>query len=332
MESPNETYKTLIDHIGGLLVAGREKAARAVNSILVETYWRIGKYIVEYEQQGNEKAEYGSQLLEKLSKDLTEKHGKGFGKSNLFQMRLFYIRFPIFQTVSGKLTWSHYAEILRSDNDLEISFYSRQCEKEGWSVRELRRQKDSMLFHRLALSKNKEGVLKMATKGHEVQDPEDLIKDPFVLEFLQLPERQEYFETELEKKLIDNLQQFLLELGKGFAFIGRQYRINVGGTHFRIDLLFYHRILKCFILIDLKKGKLDHTDVGQMNFYLNYFKAEESMEDDNEPIGILLGTEENHVLIKYALGGITNKILLAKYQTFLPDKEQLEKALNKLFD
>jgi predicted nuclease of restriction endonuclease-like (RecB) superfamily len=182
------------------------------------------------------------------------------------------------------------------------------------------------------LSTDKAGVLKLANDGHEVQQPEDLLKDPFVLEFLNIPEQYQYLEGELEEKLISNLQQFLLELGKGFAFIGRQYRMNIGGKHFRIDLLFYHRILKCFVLIDLKRGEIDHQDIGQMNLYLNYFKKEEATEGDNEPVGIILAAYKNHILVEYATESITNKILLAKYQLYLPNNTQLENALGKLLD
>ncbi|GAA3920920.1 DUF1016 family protein [Chitinophaga oryziterrae] len=332
MDLQNQDYKELITGIGDLLISGRQKAAQQVNTILVETYWTIGLYIVEYEQGGNEKSEYGSQLFERLSRDLTQAYGKGFSRSNLLYIRKFYITFQKRETVSHKLTWSHYFEILKADNELEISFYAKQAEKEKWSVRELKRQMKSMLFHRLALSTDKEGVLKLANKGHEVQQPEDLIKDPFVLEFLNIPEQHQYHENELEEKLINNLQHFLLELGKGFAFIARQYRISIGGKHFRLDLLFYHRILKCFVLIDLKRGEIDHNDVGQMNLYLNYFKKEEATEGDNEPVGILLGAYKDHILVEYATSSITNKILLAKYQLYLPDKTQLESALKKLLD
>lgn len=326
------SYVELIAQIGDLLALGREKAAHSINTILLQTYWKIGRYIVEFEQNGNEKAEYGTQLFERLSLDLTTTYGKGFGRSNLLYMRKLYLTFQISGTLSHKLTWSHYYEILKSDSELEISFYVKQTEKEKWSVRELKRQMKSMLFHRLALSTDKEGVLKLASNGHEVEQPEDLIKDPFVLEFLNIPEQHHYLESDLEERLISNLQQFLLELGKGFAFIGRQYRMSIGGKHFRVDLLFYHRILKCFVLIDLKRGEIDHQDIGQMNLYLNYFKKEEATEGDNEPVGIILGAYKNHILVEYATQSITNKILLAKYQLYLPDKKQLENALNKIIE
>jgi predicted nuclease of restriction endonuclease-like (RecB) superfamily len=332
MELQSQDYNKLISGIGELLTQGRVQAALQVNTILVETYWGIGRYIVEYEQRGNEKAEYGSQLFERLSRDLTQSYGKGFSRSNLLYIRKFYISFPKRETVSHKLTWSHYFEILKSDSEMEIGFYVKQCEKEKWSVRELKRQMKSMLFHRLALSTDKDGILKLANEGHEIQQAEDLIKDPFVLEFLNIPESHQYLEGELEERIISNLQQFLLELGKGFAFIARQYRISISGKHFRLDLLFYHRILKCFVLIDLKRGEIDHNDVGQMNLYLNYFRKEEATEGDNEPVGILLGAYKDHILVEYATSSITNKILLAKYQLYLPNREQLEQALNKLLD
>lgn len=332
MNLDNRTYSSLLQEIGSLLKTGREQAAQSVNIILVQTYWQIGRYIVEFEQKGNQKAEYGSTLLDRLSKDLTTAYGKGFGRSNLLYMRKLYLRFQISGTLSHKLSWSHYYEILKLDSDLEIGFYTKQTEKENWSVRELKRQMKSMLFHRLALSTDKEGILALAQKGHEVQTAEDLIKDPYVLEFLNIPQQVQYKETELEEKLVENLQSFLLELGKGFAFIGRQYKISIGGRHFFVDLVFYHRILKCFVLIDLKRGEIDHQDIGQMNLYLNYFKKEEAAEDDNEPIGIVLGAYKDHILVEYATENITNQLFVSKYQLHLPNKETLEKALIKLLD
>ena len=325
-------YEQLITQIGSLLQSGRQQAAQTVNTILVQTYWYVGQHIVEFEQKGDLKAEYGSQLLDNLSKDLALSYGKGFSRSNLFQIRLFYIKFPKIQTLSGQLTWSHYTEILKANNDLELSFYNKQCQHERWSVRELKRQMKSSLFERLALSKDKEGVLKLAKEGHLVETSDDLMKDPFVLEFLNIPEQHHYLESELEEKIISNLQQFIMEMGKGFAFIGRQYRMSIGGKHFYLDLLFYHRILKCFVLVDLKRGEIDHLDVGQMNLYLNYFKKEEATEGDNEPIGIILGAKKNHILVEYATDSITNKVLLSKYQLYLPDKKMLQNALDKLLE
>lgn len=329
---PKENYNKLVETIGEALSQGRQKVAQSVNTILVLTYWEIGRYIVEYEQGGEPKAEYGSKLLEQLSKDLTKRYGKGFGRSNLFYMRKLYITFQKSGTVSHKLTWSHYYEILKADSELEIGFYLKQCENENWSVRELKRQMKSMLFHRLALSKDKKGLLELSEKGQEIHKAEDIIKDPYVLEFLGIPEKHQYLEEDLEKRLISNLQHFLLELGKGFAFIGRQYRISIAGKHFYVDLVFYHRILKCFVLIDLKKGEINHQDIGQMNLYLNYFKKEEASEDDNEPIGIVLGAHKDHILVEYATENITNQLFVSKYQLYLPQKSEFEDELQKLLE
>jgi predicted nuclease of restriction endonuclease-like (RecB) superfamily len=324
------SYDGLLTEIGTVLHTGRQQASQSVNMILVQTYWRIGHYIVEFEQGGQEKAEYGSGLLDRLSKDLSALYGKGFGRSNVFYMRKLYLCFPNSGTLSHKLSWSHYYEILKSDEALEIGFYAQQSVLENWSVRELKRQMKSMLFHRIALSKSKDEVLAIALQGSEVQKPEDLIKEPFVLEFLNIPQSHIVSESELEQRLIDRLQQFMLELGKGFAFIARQYRISLGGKHFYVDLLFYHRILKCFVVIDLKKGEINHQDIGQMNLYLNYFAKEENTESDNQPVGILLGASKDDFLIEYATASITNQILLAKYQLYLPDKKILSEALSQV--
>lgn len=332
MNLEQSKYNNLINDIGSLLERGKEQVAHSVNTILVQTYWLIGRHIVEFEQSGKEKAKYGTFLFESLSKDLTVRYGKGFGRANLLYMRKLYLNFPKSETLSNVLSWSHYFEILRSENELEISFYIKQTAKENWSVRELKRQMKSMLFHRLALSKYKKGVLELSKEGQEIQKADDILKDPYVLEFLNIPESHQYFESELEEKLISNLQNFLLELGKGFTFEKRQYRISISGKHFYVDLVFYHRILKCFVLIDLKRGEVTHQDVGQMNLYLNYFKKEINTEGDNEPIGIVLGADKDHILVEYATENIGNQLFISKYQLFLPNKKQLENELNKLLD
>lgn len=332
MSIKTSKYTSLLNNIGGLVEQGRRQVATSVNTILVQTYWNVGQYIVEFEQNGEEYANYGSNLLNRLSKDLTLAYGKGFGRSNLFYIRKLYLTFPNSGTLSHYLTWSHYYEILKADSELEIKFYIKQCEKENWSVRELKRQMKSMLFHRLALSKDKKGILAIAEKGAEVQHPKDIIKDPYVLEFLNIPQNYQYLEGELEQKLIGNLQSFLLELGKGFAFIGQQYKISLAGKHFFVDLVFYHRILKCFVLIDLKRGEVNHQDIGQMNLYLNYFRKEENVTDDNEPIGIVLGAYKDQILVEYATENISNQLFVSKYQLYLPDKKELEKELSKLLD
>lgn len=327
-----ENYKTLVENIGSLLSESKKQVAQTVNNVLVKTYWEIGRYIVEFEQNGKERAEYGDELLVTLSKDLTLAYGKGFSKSNLFQIRQFYLKFQKFQTLSGKLSWSHYVEILKCDDELELGFYVKQCELENWSVRELKRQMKSLLFHRIALSKDKSEVIELSKSGHLIESPEDIVKDPYVLEFLGIPEQKAYKEGELEDKIIENLQGFLLELGRGFAFIGRQYKMQIGSRQFKVDLVFYNHILKCFVLIDLKRGEIEHYDVGQMNMYLNYFKSEMSSEGDNPPIGIVLGAYKDQLLMEYATQGIENNLFVSKYQLYLPNKDELQKELEKLLD
>jgi predicted nuclease of restriction endonuclease-like (RecB) superfamily len=332
MKIEKARYSDLVNQISHLLQQGREQAAQSVNTILVHTYWLVGQHIVEYEQGGSEKAEYGSFLFEQLSADLSRLYGKGFSRSNLLYMRKLYLTFPKSETLSNVLSWSHYFEILRCENALEMNFYAKETAKEKWSVRELKRQMKSMLFHRLALSKDKKGVLELSQKGHEILNVTDILKDPYVLEFLDIPEKYQYLESELEEKLISNLQNFLLELGTGFTFEKRQYRISIGGKHFYVDLVFYHRILKCFVLIDLKRGEVNHQDIGQMNLYLNYFKKEVHTPGDNEPIGIVLGADKDHVLVEYATENIGNQLFVSKYQLFLPEKNLLEQQLNKLLE
>jgi predicted nuclease of restriction endonuclease-like (RecB) superfamily len=328
----HNNYNQLVATIGSLLQAGKQKAFQKVNTILVETYWNIGKQIIEFEQAGEERAEYGTEVLKALSKDLKIKFGKGFSKSNLYVMRQLYLKFPIFQTVSGKLSWSHYAELLSVSDELAFSFYYKQTEIENWSVRELKRQVQSSLFERLALSKDKKQVLDLAEKGQIIQTTKDIIKDPYVFEFLQLEQKDQWLEKDLEDALVNKLGQFLLELGKGFAYIGKQYKITLDNNHFFVDLVFYHRILKCFVLIDLKKGKVSHQDIGQMNMYLNYFTSEENTDSDNPPIGIVLGADKNDILVEYATAGITNQLFVSKYELYLPNKEVLKEEMHKLLN
>lgn len=325
-----EIYQKLIDSIGSTIEGARQRAIQAVNNELLRANWEIGKYIVEYEQQGNEKAEYGSSLLTNLSKDLKFRFGKGFSKSNIYLMRQFYLKYQIFQSVTGKLTWTHYAELLGVSDDNARGFYEKQALNENWSVRELKRQISSSLFERLALSKDKIGIFKLSEKGQIISEPKDIVKDPYVLEFLQIPEEYRMTESKLEQKIIDNLQKFLLELGKGFSFVGRQCRITLDNDHYYVDLVFYHRILKCFVLIDLKTKHVKHYDIGQMNMYLNYFKTEENTEGDNPPIGIVLGADKNDILVEYAIGGISNNIFVSKYQLYLPDRKVLEQKVKEL--
>jgi predicted nuclease of restriction endonuclease-like (RecB) superfamily len=327
-----QKYSILVDRIGSTLKQARENAIHAVNTELVKANWEIGRHIVEFEQEGKEKAEYGSALLANLAKDLKNKYGNGFSKSNIYLCRQFYLKYPTFQTVSGKLSWSHYADLLTISDDLARSFYEKQTINENWSFREMKRQIGSALFQRLALSKDKKGVLQLAEKGQEVSAVKDAIKDPYIFEFLDLPKDSLIKERGLEKKLVDNLQKFLLELGKGFSFVARQFKITLDNEHYFIDLVFYHRILKCFVLVDLKTRKVKHQDIGQMNLYLNYFKDEENTEGDHEPIGIVIAADKHELLVKYATGGLSNKIFVSKYQLYLPDQKVLEEKLKKIID
>lgn len=325
-----DDYLKLIDSIGITIETARHRAVQAVNNELLNANWAVGKYIIEFEQNGNVKADYGSSLLTNLSKDLKSRFGKGFSKSNVYLMRQFYLKYPKFQSVTGKLTWTHYAEILGVSDDHARGFYEKQAINENWSVRELKRQIESSLFERLALSKDKAGVLQLSKEGLSISEAKDIVKDPYILEFLQIPEEPRMSESKLEQRIIDNLQIFLLELGKGFSFVGRQYRITLDNDHYYVDLVFYHRILKCFVLIDLKTKHVKHQDIGQMNMYLNYFKIEENTEGDNPPIGIVLGANKNDILVEYAIGGISNKIFVSKYQLYLPDRRVLEEKVKEI--
>lgn len=323
-------YKKLLAAIGLTIEAARQNAIRAVNTELVKANWEIGRHIVEFEQQGQERAVYGSALLSRLSKDLKHLFGKGFGRRNILDMRRFYLCYQKWQAVPAKLSWTHIVTIIGVSDDISRKFYEKQAVLENWSYRELERQIDSSLFERLALSKDKKGVLQLSKKGHIITQPHEAIKDPYVLDFLKIPQSNRMTEKHLEQKIIDNLQHFLLELGKGFAFVARQFRISLRNKHYSIDLVFYHRILKCFVLIDLKTRKVKHGDIGQMNLYLNYFKAEENVETDGEPIGIILSAEKDEVMVEYAMGGISSKIFVSKYQLYLPGKKLLQQKIKAI--
>jgi len=317
----------LISNIEKTVTKAKEKLVGSVNSTMTETYWLIGKYIVESEQDGNVKSAYGSRLLSTLSKELTIRLGKGYSRPNLNNMRKFYLRYPNCQTVSDKLSWSHICELIKIDDDLERSFYEKEAVNERWGVRELQRQMESALFLRLAASRDKEGILSLAREGIEIQTPEDVIKNTYTLEFLNISELEQYSESDLEQRIIDNLQIFLLELGKGFTFVGRQYKITVNNIHYHVDLVFYHRILKCFVLIDLKKNSVKHEDIGQMNMYLGYFAIEENMPDDNAPIGIILSRNKDELLVEYATYGMDSNLFVSKYELYLPNRKELERLV-----
>ena len=322
-------YHALLERISQRYIEGQAQAIRSINIAIVETNWQIGKYIVEFEQEGNPKAKYGSNLLINLSRDLTLIHGRGFSRPNLNNMRMFYLRFPICQTLSDKLSWSHYCELIKISDELERSFYFQQNIRDNWSVSELKRQVNSGLFMRLALSKNKEEILQLSHQGQIVASPQDVVKDIYVFEFLKISEPYMYSETELETRLLDNLQTFFLELGKGFTFVGRQYRMMINNTPFRVDLVFFHRYLRCFVLIDLKIKEVKHDDIGQMNMYMGYFAKEENIEGENPPVGIILSKEKDDLLVEYATYEMNSQLFVSKYQLYFPEKEELRELISR---
>ncbi len=322
-----DSYRQLLDQISETYTQGQVQAVRAVNAQITQTYWQVGRHIVEFEQGGKSKAEYGKALIDNLARDLGLRHGRGFSRSNLIRSRQFYLSWPIGATLSHQLSWSHIVELLKIDDPLERGFYEQQTVLERWSVRELVRQKESALFLRLAASKDKAGILQLAAQGQVVEQPVDLLREPYVFEFLKIPEPYQVSETQLEAVLCDHLQQFLLELGKGFTFVGRQYRITLNNTHYKVDLVFYHRILRCFVLIDLKINDVQHHDIGQMNMYLGYFASEENGEGDNPPIGIILSRNKDELLVEYATYQMNSTLFVQKYQLYLPDREALRREL-----
>ena len=327
----NKEYEKLIEAVGLELKKGRQNVAIAVNAEMVQTYWHIGQHIIKYEQNGNERAEYGSNLLNRLSHDLTQKYGAGFSRSNVFYIRKLYMEYPKVQTLS-ELSWSHYIELLKIEDKTERAFYEKESKNSHWGVRELKRQMKSMLYHRLTLSSDKKEIIRLSKEGQVIEKPEDILKEPYVFEFTGLPQLPVYKEGDLEEALIKNLSDFLLELGKGFAYIGRQQPVTIAGRTYKIDLVFYHRILKCFVLIDLKRGEIQHEDIGQMNFYLNYYREEMNTEGDTEPIGIVLGAYQDKLVMQYALQNISNQVFTSRYQLYLPEREQLEAELQRFMN
>ena len=370
-------YDGLISSIESLLKDSRTRIVREVNQTIVITCWHIGRYIVEYEQGGKERAEYGTELLKRLSKDLTKSFGKGYSYRSLRRIKQFYITFSKWSTLSAKfdfakwqtvsaksknqkeqalidqsqnsivqssetqspsskvqsviaqLSWSHFVRLLSVKNEDERSFYLIETAENNWSVRELDRQINSSLFERLLLSKDKKGVKELSKKGQIVENIEDTLKDPYVLEFLGLEESSKYSESELETAIINNLEKFLLELGKGFSFVARQQRFSSGTDHFRIDLVFYNRLLKSFVLFDLKIGKITHQDIGQLQMYVNYYDREIKTDEENPTIGILLCKEKDDFVIEYTLPKDNNQIFAKEYQLYLPNKDELKKLLKK---
>ena len=316
----------VINEIKEVLVSARTNVARQVNSELLTAYWNIGRIICEYEQSDPERADYGKRTIKDLSRTLTQEFGKGFSVSNIQFMRRFYQAYPIQQTVSVKLSWSHYCELLSISDPDKRSFYEKEAVNANWSVRELKRQIESSLFERLLLSRgdaNKEQVLSLALKGNEISQPSDIIRDPYVFEFLGLPEDKPVMESDLEQALVQQIEKFLLELGRGFMFVGTQQRVTVNNTHYYVDMVFYNKILRAYVLIELKTTKLTPEAAGQINMYLNYYAAEVNDADDNPPIGIILCTDKDSVTAEYALGGLSNNIFASRYVLYMPNKEQL---------
>ncbi|MFZ1497058.1 MAG: PDDEXK nuclease domain-containing protein [Saprospiraceae bacterium] len=320
----------LANRISELLISARTKVLQTVNNTMVLTYFEIGRMIVEEEQNGKQRADYGKHIIKSLSERLTKEFGKGFSQRNLEQIRQFYSVYSKTQTLSAEfnLSWSHYMKLMRIDDENERKFYEIESYKNNWSLRELNRQYDSALFTRLTLSKDKSEVLQLSIKGQTIEKPQDAIKDPYILEFIGLPESSNYSESDLEQKLIDKLEHFLLELGNGFTFVARQNRISFDDKHFRVDLVFYNRILKCFVLIDLKIGELKHQDIGQMQMYVNYYDRQVKLEDENKTIGIILCQNKSEAVVEFTLPENNTQIFASKYLTVLPSKETLIELIN----
>lgn len=322
----NQLVNSIVLDIRNIMDNARKNVAQKVNNELVVAYWKIGEIIVLYEQNDSIRAVYGKQTLKQLSKTLTAEFGKGFSVSNIQFMRRFYQEYKIQQTLSVKLTWSHYCELLSISDKNKREFYEQEAKNANWSVRELKRQINTSLYERLLLSKgevNRQEVLNLALNGIEINKPKDIIKDPYVFEFLGIPENKLMLEGDLEKALVRQIEKFLLELGRGFMFVGTQQRITINNTHYYADMVFYNKPLKSYVIIELKTTKLMPEAVGQLNMYLNYYENEVNDEGDNKPIGIILCTDKDAIAAEYALGGLATNIFASKYTYYIPEKEQL---------
>lgn len=317
-----ENINPVFENIKNLVNKSKDKIYSAINREMISLYWNIGKIILEI-QDGDERATYGDEVLKKLSIKLTEEFGKGFSIRNLERMRKFYVCFSIPTTLSSELSWSHYLEIIKIDDEYKRGFYINETINSRWSVREMQRQISSLLFERLALSKDKEKLKELANKGNIISSGKDLVKDPFVLEFLDIKENTDYLESDLEKNIINHLKEFLLELGKGFSYVGNQVRLTLEEDHFYPDLVFYNRLAKCFVIIDLKIGKIKHKDIGQMQMYVNYYDRKIKTDEENKTVGILLGTDKNETVVEFTLPEDNKTIFSSSYILNLPTKEQL---------
>jgi predicted nuclease of restriction endonuclease-like (RecB) superfamily len=328
--SLNSSENTVYHNVRSVLVAARQKAYTAVNSAMVEAYWEIGRQIMEA-QGSDSRAEYGTGLLKFLSDRLSKEFGKGFDESSLRRMRQFYLVFPIRATLSHELSWSHYRLLMKIDNDPRREFYLKECVECNWSVRQLERQITSFYYERLLATQKegKESVKNEIQKTEPKTDPDYVLKDPYILEFLDLKENKKYQESELEQALIEKLQEFLLELGKGFSFVARQRRITIDGDHYYVDLVFYNYLLKCFVVIDLKTGKLNYQDIGQIDFYVRYFDDQVKLPEDNPTLGIVLCAEKNEAMAKYSVLSDKDNLFASKYMTYLPTEEELKNELER---
>lgn len=324
----NNEINNIFDNIKELVINSRNKVYSAVNTEMLNLYWNIGKIIMEI-QQGDERASYGDAVLDKLSIKLTNEFGKGFSKRNLERMRKLYLSFPIATTLSSQLSWSHYLELIKIEEEPKRKFYLKETINSRWSVRELQRQRDSLLYERLTISADKNKLLELAEKGQILSESKDLVKDPFVLEFLDIKENTDYLETDLEKNILEHLKEFLLELGKGFSFVGNQVRLTLEEDHFYPDLVFYNRLLKCFVIIDLKIGKVTHQDIGQMQMYVNYYDREIKNNEENPTVGILLSTNKNETVVKYTLPENNKTIFSSEYKLHMPTEQELINAVEE---
>ena len=328
-----EIKKDIYQEIHDLLHNARQNIISNINSTMTKTYFLIGKRIVEEEQDGNKRAEYGKNLIKMLSEKLTKEFGKGFSETNLEQMRKFFKVYGIPQTLSEEfqfnLSWSHYLILMRIEDINARNFYEIEAFENNWSLRELKRQVNSSLYERLVLSKDKEKVKELSVKGQIIEKAQDIIKDPYILEFLGLDEKSDYSENKLETEIINKLEMFLLELGKGFTFVGRQVRFTFDEKHFRVDLVFYNRLLKCFVLIDLKIGEVTHQDLGQMQMYVNYYDRYVKLPDENDTIGIIICKDKNDTLVKLTLPKDNNQIFASRYTTILPSLDEFKKIIEE---
>ncbi|MGB8489457.1 MAG: PDDEXK nuclease domain-containing protein [Bacteroidales bacterium] len=325
------SFENFYDKIKEILESARNRSYRAVNFEMVQAYWEIGHTIVEEEQNGGSRADYGTRLLLSLSNRLTVDYGKGFDESNLRNMRMFYLRYQKRDALRPELSWTHYRILMRVEEDPAREFYLQECVEGNWSTRQLERQINSLYFERILMSskKGRPLVRKEADDKKEVMQPEHIIKDPYVLEFLKLNPNMSFYEREIEQALIDKLQAFLLELGKGFSFVSRQYRISAEDSHFYVDLVFYNYILKCFLLIDLKTGELTHQDIGQKDFYVRYFEDQVRQQSDNPTIGLILCTKKSKTIVKYSLLSESKQIFASKYKLYLPTVKELQQEITR---